>query len=639
MSCNSSTCSCQVENKKHSKLSKFVEELEKGKYLFLSLIFVLLSFLLPLFIEGGFHEHEFGESQNVFALPWYHYLAIVPIFISGLPIIYAGLRNLFVHRRIKSSLLITIALFASIGIGQLLVAAEIAFLMALGEYLEAKTVANAKQGINRLMQILPSEVSVLVGEEEQKIDIDKVKVGDLIRVRPGELIALDAQVVEGESSVQQSNITGESLPVDVTKGSMLYSGTQNLQGSLLLRVCNTSDNSSMQRMIELMNMAEHSKSKIENTADKWAAWLVPIALVVAIIVYLFTQDIVRMVSVLVVFCPCAFALATPTCVVAAIGQASGKGVLIKNKTVLEALAKCQTMAFDKTGTLTQGKLLVSDILPLAEIDEAEILKIAHSLEYYSEHPLAQAIVAHAKGQERYAVEDFSASAGRGVQGRIEGGLYRIERTQHPSALAFAEQGMATMLLESEGRELAIIALQDSLKANAKDCINKLHSLGMESVLLSGDSKAAVAHMAESLNIKEYLAGLLPEEKVEAIQNLKFQGKTVAMVGDGMNDAPALKIADASIAMADSGSGVSVEAADIVLLGGDIGKLPYVKKLAEKTIWNVKFNLTLAMGINIVAVILSAAGLLNPLFGALVHNAGSVLVTLNAALLYRRKIRV
>lgn len=621
-----------------SKLRLLAAELEKGKYVLLSFFVLLLSFGIPL-LEGGLHQHAFGESQSLLALEWHEYLSIIPILLCGIPIVYGGLYNLLAKRRIRSSLLITIAIFASIYIGQLLVAGEVAFLMALGEYLEDKTLSKAKRGIDRLMKLVPDTVKVLVDGQETEKHIADVQVGELLRIRPGEIIPLDGEVAEGSSAINQSNITGESLPVDVSTGSKVYSGSQNMQGSLLLRVMSKSDSSSMQRMISLMNMAEHSKARIEHIADRWAAALVPAALVVALLVYLLTGDIVRMVSVLVVFCPCAFALATPTCIVAAIGQASGKGVLIKNKTAIEILAKCDTMAFDKTGTLTRGRLSLSDVLPLTQVRKEEILKISRSLEHHSEHPIAKAIVSHEKDAERYAVEDFRALTGLGVEGRIAGKSYRIVKTAHPKAKELAKQGKATMALLEDDAEIAILALRDELKSEARATIEKLNQMGVKTVLLSGDSEEACQSIAAELSIEEYRAELLPEDKLYAIESLKQQARAVTMIGDGMNDAPALKMADASVAMADSGSGVSVEAADIALLGDDIAKLPYVKRLAEVTIRNVKFNLSISMLINFAAVILSALGMLNPLAGALVHNVGSVLVTLNAALLYRRRIRV
>lgn len=622
-------CGCCSTEESDSVFARLSEHLEKPIYLIVSFVALLANVLLSFIITGKGHNHGV-----VATLAWYDYLSIIAVVLSGFPIVYAGLYNFFIKRRIKSSLLITIAIFASVYIGELFTAGEVALLMAFGEYLENRTVRKAKQGISRLMSMVPSEVSVLDNGVEISKSISKVQIGEVVKIRPGETIALDGIVVNGSSAIDQSNITGESIPVDVHKDSRVYSGSVNTHGTIDIQVINLANNSSMQRMIKLMNMADSSKSNIENIADKWSAWLVPIALVIAVLVYIITGDIVRMVSVLVVFCPCAFALATPTCIVAAIGNASKKGVLIKNKNAVEYLAKSDLFAFDKTGTLTTGKLNVSEIVPLSDMDTHSIMQIAASLEYHSEHPLAKAIVRYAKQKDiaLLDVHNFRAIAGIGIDGSIDGVLYSITKATHSVADKLASDGKATMMLSREGEELAIIALADEIKQNAPDTITRLASQGVDSILLSGDNAMACKNIATKLNIKHFKAALMPEQKLESIAELRRK-HVVTMVGDGMNDAPALKSADVSVSMADSGSDISVEASDIVLLGDDVGKLPYVKRLSTITLHNIKINLTVAMGINLVAVVLSVLGLLSPVLGALVHNLGSVFVTLNATRLY------
>lgn len=621
-------CSCCEHEEEHGNfLSELAEELEKPIYIIISFIALLCTLILSLTMKDG--------SSGV---KWYDYISLVAVVLSGFPLIYSGIYNLFVKRRIKSSLLITIAIFASIYIGEIFTAGEVALLMALGEYLEDRTVEKAKNGISRLMKLVPNDVSVLEDGKEIKKHIDEVEVGEVIKLRPGETIALDGVVVNGNSAVDQRNITGESLPIDVHKGSKVYSGSVNMQGTIDVEVTNIADNSSMQRMIALMRMTDSSKSRIENTADKWSAILVPVALLIALIVYIVTQDIVRTVSVLVVFCPCAFTLATPTCIVAAIGHAGKNGVLIKDKNAVENLAKSNLMAFDKTGTLTSGRLTVSEVVPLGSESPEEILRLAASLEYSSEHPLAKAIVMQAEKDnvQLHDVKDFKAIAGWGIEGSIDGVKYSISRTKHSAADELASEGKATMILKRGDEDIAVIALSDEIKENSASTISALKEQGVNSVLLSGDNQSACKHIAEKLNIEHYKAELMPEDKLKYIAKFR-ENHTVSMVGDGMNDAPALKSADVSICMADSGSDVSVEASDIVLLGDDIGKLPYIKRLCCKTLKNIKLNLSVAMIINLAAVVLSIMGLLSPVFGALMHNLGSVFVTLNAARLYRVEI--
>lgn len=629
---NHDHCSCSCcghHHEKESLLSELAEELEKPVYIAISFAALLINFVLSLAIKGS-HSHS--------GIEWYDYISIVAVVLSGFPLIYSGLYNLFVKRRIKTTLLITIAIFASLYIGELFTAGEVAFLMALGEYLEDRTVEKAKKGISRLANMVPSDVSIIEGKTEHKKPIKEVQIGEIIKLRPGETVALDGVVVNGSSAIDQSNITGESLPQDVRKGDKVYSGSVNMQGTIDIEVTNVSDNSSMQRMIALMRMTDSSKSRIENTADKISSYLVPLALLIAILVFIITGDIVRTVTVLVVFCPCAFALATPTCIVAAIGNAGKKGVLIKNKNAVEGLAKSDIMAFDKTGTLTHGKLIVSEIVPLGNQAADEILRIAASLEYHSEHPLAKAVVnkANEENINLYDVENFKSIAGWGIEGNIDGKKYSICRTKHVSADKLASEGKATMILKQGDKDIAIIALSDEIKANAAKTIALLSEQGVSTALLSGDNESVCKHIANRLSISDYRSELMPEDKLKEIAKLKNNHRVV-MVGDGMNDAPALKSADVSICMADSGSDVSIEACDIVLLGDDIGKLPYIKKLCVYTLSSIRINLTAAMLINFVALILSVMGLLSPVLGALIHNLGSVFVTLNAARLYRVRI--
>ncbi len=616
-----SSCSIKTDN----KFEKFLEILGQPKYLVISFVAIMLSLFLPLL-----------------NMPWGVHFAWISIFLSGIPLFYAGFTNLFVYKKIKSTLLISIAMIASIAIGEVFAAGEIAFIMALGEFLEDITVSKAKNGIKTLMSHMPDGALVLEGDKEVWHNIDDIVPGLKIRIRPGEIIPVDGEVIRGNSAIDQSSITGESLPVDVELSSKVFSGTINLEGSIDIVAEKSGKDSSIQKMLDLLQMAEKSKSPMENLADKWAAWLVPIALIIAAFTYVFTQNITRAVTVLVVFCPCALALATPTAVVASIGRATKLGILIKSKSALEALSKIKHMAFDKTGTLTQAKLEVTDIISLKnELSEDEVLRLAASLEAYSEHPLGKAIYKHAKNNnvEFYEVDNFKAITGHGVEGHINTVYYSAGKAlnvadEHKHHL---NNGKALIALNRADEVLAYIALADTLKPKASTTIKELINLGVEPILLTGDNELAAKNIANSLNISNVHANLLPTEKVEAIQNLKAKHGLVAMVGDGMNDAPALKTADVSIAMADIGSDVSVEAADIALLGDDISKLPFLKRLADKTFKTIRLNLSLAMLINFVAIALSISGILTPVTGALVHNAGSVLVVLNAAMLYKKRV--
>lgn len=393
---------------------------------------------------------------------------------------------------------------------------------------------------------------------------------------------------------------------------------------------------------------------MERIVDKWATWLVPIALLIAILAYFFTGDIVRAVTVLVVFCPCALVLATPTSVIAAIGQATKHGVLIKSGEALEAMGKVNSVTFDKTGTLTYGKLEISDLLMFSDdMNERDLLSLIASAELRSEHPLGKAVVKYArdKGIDVREPSTFEMIPGKGLKAVIdehevicsntallqENGI-QIEDKVTDSLQNIRQEGKASILVALNGKCVGLVALSDVIRPDAKEMVGKLQKMGTEVILLTGDNKQAASYFAEQAGIDTIYAELLPGQKVEQIEILQQEGRKVCMIGDGVNDAPALKTADVGVAMGSMGSDIAIEAADIALMGDEISKIPYLKKLSNSTLSTIKFNITLSMVINFVAIGMSLMGWLNPITGALVHNAGSVLVVLNAALLYDRKLK-
>ena len=433
------------------------------------------------------------------------------------------------------------------------------------------------------------------------IPVDEIKIGDTLRILPGESVPVDGEIITGTSSLDQSIMTGESLPIDKEVGDEVFCGTINLYGAIDIKATSIGENSSLQKLIDLVKAADEKQAPTQRIADKWATWLVPVALGIAIVAWLVTGNIERGVTVLVVFCPCALILATPTAIMAAIGQATKYGVLIKSGEALETLGGLNTLVFDKTGTLTYGNLEVSDVISFKDdLPSEDLLKIVASCEKLSEHPLAKAIVKNAKEAQIDIEEpqDFKMYPGKGVT-----------------------------CTNSYGK---IYAREDS-----KDMIERLHELGTEIILLTGDNSETANYFAGQVGIGKVFGNLLPEEKLSWIEKLKSEGKKVCMIGDGVNDAPALKTADVSVAMGSIGSDVAIEAADIALLGDDIGKIPYLKKLSNSTLFTIKANIVMSMAINAAAIICSVLGLLNPVTGAIVHNAGSCLVVLNAALLYDR----
>ncbi|MDR0490130.1 MAG: cation-translocating P-type ATPase [Oscillospiraceae bacterium] len=572
--------------------------------------------------------------------------------ISGLPIGYAAVRELFEERCISSELLITIAMIASVAIGELFAAGEIAFIMAIGAILEEKTVERAKKGLHKLINLAPAQGRRIGGGHEEMVSVERIRAGDILRVLPGETIPADGEIIAGDTSVDQSIMTGESLPIDKSAGDSVYCGTVNCFGSIDIKATKVSEDSSLQKLIRMVKEAEDNKAPMQRIVDKWAAWLVPIALLIAVVSYIITKDITRAVTVLVVFCPCALALATPTSIMAAIGQATKHGVIIKSGDALERMGKVDCIAFDKTGTLTYGNLAVSDIIVFdPSLSEDGFLILAASAEAYSEHPLGKAILAHAKEKklDMLPAEDFRMIPGKGINAVIGGRRtlcgniaylqdngVNIEESSVSVLESLRKQGKAVILVSGDRRCLGAVALSDTLRPSARGMVQELRKTQTEAVLLTGDHARTAEHFAGLAGITSVCAGLLPAGKVEKIVELQRQKHIVCMIGDGVNDAPALKTANVGVAMGGMGSDIAVEAADIALMGDDISKIPYLKRLSNATVKLIRFNISLSMFINFAAIILSVLALLNPVTGALVHNIGSVLVVLNAALLYDRK---
>lgn len=577
------------------------------------------------------------------------------VFICGLPLLYNAVRKLIHNHgiaKISSALLISIAMIASIAIGDLFAAGEVAFIMAIGEILEDLTTDRAKRGLKKLISLAPTLGRKMENGKETMISAAEIKEGDILRILPGETIPVDGIILTGETSVDQSVMTGESIPVDKNVGDEVFCGTINRFGAIDIKATKVGKDSSLQKLIRMVQDAEDKKAPMQRTADKSASWLVPAALLIAVITLIVTKDIVRAVTVLVVFCPCALVLATPTAIMAAIGQATKHGVIIKSGEALEKMGKVDTIAFDKTGTLTYGKLTVSDVISLTpSMDEQALLALVASAEGKSEHPLGKAIVAYAQ-QNNMALTDsdvFRMTGGKGIYAEVSGRkLYcgndtylkengvRITEENQARLNQLRIQGKAAVLVAEAGECIGILALSDVLRPEAEGMITKLHSMQTKAVLLTGDNQKTADYFAENAGITEVYAELLPEQKVAHITELSQNGNTVCMIGDGVNDAPALKSANVGVAMGTMGSDIAVEAADIALMGDDIGKIPYLKRLSNATVKTIKFSISLSMFINILAVVLSVLGLLNPTTGALVHNAGSVFVVLIATMLYDRK---
>ncbi len=590
--------------------------------------------------------------------------AWITILLSGYPLTFLAVTRLVYEKWISSALLISIAMAASIAIGEFFAAGEVAFIMAIGAILEEKTVERSKRGLKQLISLTPMMGRRILtdasGSWEEMVPLEQILPGDILRILPGETIPVDGEITEGNTSIDQSIITGESLPVDKSVGDQVFCGTMNRYGSIEVVTAKANEDSSLQKLIRMVQEAENKKAPMQRIADKWATWLVPVALGISVAAfgitwalgYEITEALNRAVTVLVVFCPCALALATPTSIMAAIGQATKHGVIIKSGEALENMGKVDCIAFDKTGTLTSGNLVVADVVPLKEeVGEEQLLSLTASAEAYSEHPLAKAIVSYAKELQMTIepADNFQMLPGKGISATVSGQTLLcgtvsfLKEKQIPmdelvfiKLEEFRAQGKAMILVAKERSLIGAITLSDTLRDTAHGVVKELHGMNTQVVLLTGDHIQAAGYFAEKTGITTVKAGLLPEDKVNNIAELKKQGKKVCMIGDGVNDAPALKLADVGVAMGSMGSDIAIEAADIALTGDDISMIPYLKRLSNSTVHTIKFNIAVSMAINFTAILLSVTGVLNPVTGALVHNAGSVLVVLNAALLYDRK---
>lgn len=621
-------------------LKKLIDLLNGVPLTLIGGVFLVLSFILP----------RVGIILPV-DVAW------ITVIISGLPLLYSAVRKLILNKgisKISSALLITVAMIAAIIIGDLFAAGEVAFIMALGGILEDLTTDRAKKGLKKLISLAPTEGRRITDSGEEIISAEEIKNGDILRILPGETIPVDGIIINGETSVDQSIMTGESLPVDKTVNDTVFCGTINHFGSIDIKATKVGEDSSLQKLIRMVKDAENKKAPMARIADKAASWLVPTAFLIAVIAGLVTGDIIRAVTVLVVFCPCALVLATPTAIMAAIGQATKHGVIIKSGEALEKMGKVDTIAFDKTGTLTYGRLEVCDIIPIDNtISTDYMLTVTASAESKSEHPLGKAIVSYAKSKNISIIKsnDFQMAVGRGVSAEVnskkilcgnedfikDNGLIPDNSTT-AKVEELRLQGKASVLVAENDRIIGIIALSDVLRPDAANIISKLEKINTKTVLLTGDNKLTANYFSEKVGITEVFSDLLPEQKVKRINDLRNRKLTVCMIGDGVNDAPALKTANVGIAMGSMGSDIAVEAADIALMSDDISKIPYLKRLSVATVKTIKLSISLSMIINILAVVLSIMGVLNPTTGALVHNAGSCFVVLIAALLYDRKFK-
>lgn len=604
--------------------------------------------------------------------------AWIAIILCGIPIILEAIIGLVTAFDITADVLVSLALIASVFIKEDFAAGEVAFIMQLGGLLEELTVARAKAGIEKLVHLTPRTARIVTGDSEELFPAEAVKIGDLLRVLPGETVPVDGVILSGQTSINQAVLTGESLPVDKSEGDEVFSGTVNQFGAFLMQAVKVGEDSSIQRMIHLVQSADAGKAKIVGLADRWATWIVVIALTASILTWLISGEIIRAVTILVVFCPCALVLATPTAIMAAIGNATRHGFLVKEGDALERLAKVSKITFDKTGTLTFGTPEVIAVKSIRDHDEIispgnssdDIIKyggspvktkadtalyaLAAAAESLSEHPLGKAVVRcykNSTGNVPETAENFQMVPGQGVCARVHqmsvlagsAGMMKHRQIAIPEGIKketeqYLSKGCTIIYIAVDYSFAGYLVLSDTIRPETSRMIQQLHKLHVHPVLLTGDNENAAAAIAGQLDIQEVHAGCHPEDKLRWIDSYQQKQEFICMIGDGINDAPALKKSDVGIAMGGIGSDIAVDAADIALVDDEVRELPHLFALSKRMMTTIKINLTFSMTLNFVAIILAVSGVLNPVVGALVHNAGSVLVIINSALLLKWRMK-
>ncbi len=574
----------------------------------------------------------------------------IAILLCAIPIIYNSILALIYEHDIKADILVSIAIIASIVTGEIFAAGEIAVIMEIGGLLEEITVSTTQLRIEKLIELQPTTATLINKNHEEKINALNLKENNIIKIRPGEIVPADGIIIKGTSTIDQSIITGESIPIDKTINDEVYAGTINNQGTLIVKVTQDGKENSLQKLIKMIEDINTDDSKIVRQADKWANYIVVMSLTIAILTYIFTGRITNAVTVLVVFCPCALILATPTAIVAAIGNLSKYGILLKNAEKLESMHTIENIIFDKTGTITTGIPKVTEIVTLSE-DTEEFLKITASLESYSEHPLAKTMVNHYyekyPDKELYEVDDFNMEISMGVSGTINNKICLIGNEklfkEHDIKVPIINGIDENRILSStitytyyDNQFLGIILIQDTPRENVKYTMNNLKSNGYNPILLTGDNEYVAKNIASQVGINTVESNCIPETKLNYIKNIQDQGEQVVMVGDGVNDVLAMSKSDVGVAMGDVGSDITISSADAVFINDEIKFLPYLLHISKKTLKTINRGIAFAMTLNIIAVILGIIGILTPITGALVHNVGSVIVIIFAALIFKEK---
>ncbi len=601
-----------------------------------------------VFIANSFFMQWFAGTDNQMA----GISAFIGAMILGFPILRLAVKDI-TRGMLTINELVAIAFLAAIASGESQLggyqtAGIVAFFMLLGELIETRTAAGARASIASLVKMTPTKARRIVGNDEEEVAASELKVGDKIRIRPGDNVAADGKIVSGQGSINQANITGESLPIDKSSGDEVFAGTTNLNGVLEVEVTRAGEDTTFGRVRDLILSAEQTKLPIMRIIDQYMGYYTPLVLVIAGIVWFFTGDIERVVSVLVISCPCAFILASPTAMVAALASAARLGVLIKNVGDIEIAARINAFVFDKTGTLTTGELAVSRLAPQGDVKPAELLKVAATAEKFSNHPTAKALanLAAEAGLTLADPGDFKETAGRGVQASVDGANIVIGRAQwlrdngvnddFETKVDLKEaEGYSLLFVARDGVCIGWIGLQDATRGEAKEALADLLESGVQRVaMVSGDRQPVAARVAAEIGCGEVVAECLPQNKVDFVTDLKKRGYRVAVIGDGVNDAPALAAGDMGVAMGAAGSEVAIQSATIALMNSDLRRLPFLVRLSRNTRSVINQNFLFGILFIILGMAAASYGIINPIVAAILHNAGSLIVVFNSARLVR-----
>jgi Cd2+/Zn2+-exporting ATPase len=601
----------------------------------LGVVFVLNAFIVDWLFDAG--STLAGAS------------AMIGSIILGYPIIVTAVKDL---RRGNLSIneLVAIAVLAAFASGNYETAGIVAFFMLTGEIIETRTAQGARDSIESLIKLTPTKARrILKDGSEEEVAASQLAVGDVIRIRPGDNVAADGVIVKGEGSFNQATITGESLPAEKNTGDEVFAGTQNLTGVLEIKVSRAGTDTTLGRVRELIIAAEKTKLPIQKIVDQYMGFYTPLVLVIGALVWAFTHDLNRVIAVFVVSCPCAFILATPTAMVAALSAAARLGILIKNVADIELAAKINAFVFDKTGTLTTGQLAVSRLAPIGDTKPAELLLLAASAEKYSNHPTAKAlaILAGEAGVPLAEPKDFAETAGRGVKAEINGAKILVGRAQwlkdngidasfEKSVDLNETEGWSLIFVAQNGKCVGWVGMQDQTRAEAKEALAELKEAGVRRIaMISGDRQVVATRVAAEIGCEEAKGDCLPQNKVEFVRAVKAKGYKVAVIGDGVNDAPALAAGDIGIAMGAAGSEVAIHSATIALMNNDLRRLPFLVKLSRSTRAVINQNFLFGVVFIIVGLAATAFGYIGPIVAALLHNVGSLIVIFNSARLVRK----